>query len=818
MSPTVDRFQSGRKDVTVAAFAPTEILQREHSSMSRPLLGLFIACSFLLATPNVKAADWQPAKGPLMTRWAKDVSPDKVHPEYPRPQMVREKWTNLNGLWDYAVRPGAESQPAKFDGQILVPFPIESALSGVMKRVAPTDKLWYHRTFKTPELKDGGRLLLHFGAVDWHCEALINGKSVGTHTGGYDPFTFDVTDALAKDKSEQELIVVVGDPTDTNWQPRGKQVVAPKTIWYTPTTGIWQTVWLEAVPKSSVAALHIVPDVDGGKFQITVEGRGTSENDKVDIVLLGREFQVTSPPIGAAALQVARVQGRVGQSLELAIPPEHRKLWSPDSPHLYGLRVDLAAANGGASDAVFSYCALRKSSLGKDDQGITRLMLNNKPLFQWGPLDQGFWPDGLYTPPTDAAMKYDLEITQQLGFNMIRKHVKVEPARWYYYCDQMGILVWQDMPSGDKHATWSPLGIHNGKQIERSKESADNFRAEWKAIMDDLMHFPSIVAWVPFNEGWGQFDTVDVTNWTMQHDPSRLVNCASGGNDFPVGHISDLHRYPGPTIPALESSRAAVLGEFGGLGLPLEGHTWQAKDNWGYRSYETKEALNSAYEQLIRRLRPLIGKGLSAAIYTQTTDVEVEVNGFMTYDRSVIKLDPAKTGALHKTLFLPPPKETVVVPTARESAQMWRYTTDKPAEGWEKPGFDDATWKEGPGGFGEPTTPGSKVRTHWKTPDIWLRRTIDLPSGPLAGLALEIHHDEDTEVYLNGVLAFSARGHITDYIAAPLDDKVLAALKPGKNTIAIHTKQTGGGQYIDVGLSRLEEVVGGAGGGAEDDQ
>jgi len=319
------------------------------------------------------------------------------------------------------------------------------------------------------------------------------------------------------------------------------------------------------------------------------------------------------------------------------------------------------------------------------------------------------------------------------------------------------------------------------------------------------MHFPSIVVWVPFNEAWGQFDTVGVTNWTKQHDPSRLVNCASGGNDFPVGDISDLHRYPGPTIPALEEKRAAVLGEFGGLGLPLEGHTWQSKNNWGYRSFTDLTSLNDAYANLIRRLHPLIGKGLSAAVYTQTTDVEVEVNGFMTYDREVIKLDPKKTAALHAKLHQPPPIEVVVVPDSRDKPQTWRYTTTKPADGWEKPDFDDASWTEGPGGFGEPSTPGSKVRTNWKTSDIWLRRTIDLPSGPLDGLALTIHHDEDSEVYLNGVQVFTARGYITDYITQPLDNKALAALKPGKNTLAVHTKQTGGGQYIDVGLSQLKD-------------
>jgi hypothetical protein len=758
--------------------------------MRRRVSLILALCWFVCCQATAAAADWQPAAGPLMTRWAKDVSPAKVHLEYPRPQMVRQNWTNLNGLWDYAVVDQTADQPKKWDGQILVPFPIESALSGVMKRVNTDQRLWYRRTVKAPELKDGRRLLLHFGAVDWKCEVLVNGKKVGEHTGGYDPFTFDITDALDKSKAEQELLVSVYDPADANWQPRGKQVREPKGIWYTPTTGIWQTVWMEEVPNDSIERISVVPNVDSGTIRIIVQYRGN------------RSTPVTSLRVMDGNRQVAAESGAGKTTFDVKI--DSPKLWTPDSPFLYGLEIE-SPGNQQQRDVVTSYFAMRKISLGKDEQGVTRLMLNNKPLFQFGPLDQGFWPDGLYTAPTDAAMKYDLEVTKQLGFNMIRKHVKIEPARWYYYCDQMGILVWQDMPSGDKHAPWNPLAGHNGEEIQRSKESADNFRAEWKNIMNSLMHFPSIVVWVPFNEAWGQFDTVNVTNWTMQHDPSRLVNCASGGNDFPCGHISDLHRYPGPTIPPLEEKRASVLGEFGGLGLPLEGHTWQAKNNWGYRSFTDLQSLNSAYEQLIRRLRPLIGKGLSAAIYTQTTDVEVEVNGFMTYDREVTKLDLQKTAALHKKLYSPPPKEIVLIPTAKEAAQTWRYTTDKPADGWEKPDFDDAAWKEGPGGFGEPSTPGSKVRTNWKTPDIWLRRTIELPSGNLNGLALEIHHDEDTEVYLNGVQVFTARGYITDYIAVPLDDKAIAAVKPGKNVIAVHCRQTGGGQYIDVGLSRLEE-------------
>jgi hypothetical protein len=472
---------------------------------------------------------------------------------------------------------------------------------------------------------------------------------------------------------------------------------------------------------------------------------------------------------------------------------------------LYDVTVTLIK-DGAPVDEVTSYFAMRKIALGKDKEGVTRLMLNNEPVFQYGPLDQGFWPDGLYTAPTDEALKHDLEVTKQLGFNMVRKHVKVEPARWYYHCDKLGLLVWQDMPSGDKHAPWRPTGEHDGEEIQRSKESAENFRNEWREIITDLSHFPCIVVWVPFNEAWGQFDTVGITKFTQELDPTRLVNCASGGNDFPVGHISDLHRYPGPTIPKLEESRAAVLGEYGGLGLPLEGHTWQDKNNWGYRNLKTREELAAGYAQLIYKLRPLIGKGLAAGIYTQTTDVEVEVNGLMTYDREVIKLDPEQTAALHKKLSQPPPKEIVVVPTSREEAQTWRVTLYKPADGWEQPDFDDASWKEAPGGFGEPSTPGSKVRTEWKSPDIWMRRTIDLPKVQPENLALAIHHDEDAEIYLNGKLLAAVKGYTTEYTVVPLDTKALAAaLQSDKNVLAIHCHQTGGGQYIDVGIVRLEE-------------
>ena len=754
---------------------------------------LILTFSVLYACQSLARAQWEPAKGPLMTRWAKDVSPEMVHPEYPRPQMVRKNWTNLNGLWDYKIADGTGKHPPEVsDGKILVPFPIESALSGVMKRLGPKDAMVYYRTFETPARKEGERVLLHFGAVDWACAVKVNDTRVGEHRGGYDPFTFDITDALVPG-DEQELSVLVTDPSDANWQPRGKQVNEPKGIWYTPTSGIWQTVWLEVVPSSYLRTVAPTPRVDAKTVFIGYDAVNAQAGAVKAVVRDGDKV-------------VAEKQCKVGTPLELPIPAP--KLWSPDSPHLYDLTVTLLV-DGRPVDEVASYFGMRKIALGKDKAGVTRMMLNGEPVFQYGPLDQGFWPDGLYTAPTDEALRYDLEVTKKLGFNMVRKHVKTEPARWYYHCDKLGLLVWQDMPSGDRHAPWRPTGEHDGEEITRSADSAENFRAEWKEIIGDLRHFPSIVVWVPFNEAWGQFDTVGITKFTQELDPTRLVNCASGGNDFPVGHIVDLHRYPGPTIPKLEEHRAAVLGEYGGLGLPLEGHTWQARNNWGYRSFTSKEALASTYAGLIYKLRPLIGQGLSAAIYTQTTDVEVEVNGLMTYDREVLKFDSEWMAALHKKLYLPPPKEIVVLPTSREQAQEWRYTTTRPADGWEQAAFDDSSWKTGPGGFGEPTTPGSKVRTDWKTPDIWLRRSVKLPESEIktGGLALAIHHDEDAEIYLNGTQIAAVKGYTTDYNVVPLDEKTLAAAwKEGENVLAVHCHQTGGGQYIDVGLVRLEET------------
>ncbi|MDO1450484.1 glycoside hydrolase family 2 TIM barrel-domain containing protein [Rhodocytophaga aerolata] len=598
-----------------------------------------ILCSILISCQVAfgQAVAWKPVEGHIMTKWAKEVTPTNVLPDYPRPQMARKEWKNLNGLWEYAIAPKDNTTPQSYNGQILVPFPVESAMSGVKKLVGKENKLWYRHTFEVPATWANQRLLLHFGAVDWQSTVSINGKQVGTHEGGYDPFYFDITDALKKE-GKQEVIVSVWDPTSEGTQPRGKQVVKPEGIWYTPVTGIWQTVWLEPVPVSSIKTFKTTPDIDKKTLTVAVEGQGTQQTDMIKVIAMDGNKEVAS------------ATNPIGQPVAVTIPTP--KLWSPDSPFLYDVKIQLLR-NGKAIDEVSSYAGMRKISLAKDKQGIPRLMLNNKFVFQYGTLDQGWWPDGLYTAPTDEALKFDIEKTKEMGFNMIRKHVKVEPARWYMHCDKVGILVWQDMPSGDKSAEWkAPSGI-DGQEMTRTAESEAHYKREWKAIIDAFYNYPSIVMWVPFNEGWGQFKTEEIINWTTKYDPSRLINGPSGGNHFPVAHTIDHHQYPGPGMPPTQQERAMVLGEFGGLGLPVTGHLWQEKDNWGYRKYQTSDTLTMKYADLINQIPDMIIKGLSAAIYTQTTDVEGEVNGLMTYDRAMIKMDADRVRQINSVLTKP---------------------------------------------------------------------------------------------------------------------------------------------------------------------
>lgn len=594
----------------------------------------FLTMLLALALCSSTFAQWKPAGDKIKTSWGEQLDPKNVLPEYPRPIMERNDWKNLNGLWKYAITPKGTPAPAAYQGDILVPFAVESSLSGVGKMINEKEELWYQRTFDVPSAWRGKQILLHFGAVDWKAEVWVNDVKVGEHTGGFTPFYFDITSVL--NKGNNDLVVKVWDPSDRGEQPRGKQIANPHGIWYTPVTGIWQTVWLEPVATQYITNLKTTPDIDNNSVKVEVAANTTSA-DKVEVKVFDGKNLVAK----GAALN--------GVPVELAMPA-NTKLWSPDSPFLYNMEVTLYK-DGKAIDQVKSYTAMRKYSIRKGQNGITRLQLNNKDYFQFGPLDQGWWPDGLYTAPTDEALVYDLKKTKDFGYNMVRKHVKVEPARWYTHCDQLGLIVWQDMPNGGPSPQWQARNYFNGTEVIRSAAFEANYRKEWKEIIDCLYSYPSIAVWVPFNEAWGQFKTPEIVAWTKEYDPSRLVNPASGGNHYTCGDILDLHHYPGPNMFLYDPRRATVLGEYGGIGLVVEGNTWvNDKKNWGYVKFNTSDEVTNEYIKYGKHLLELIQKGFSAAVYTQTTDVEGEINGLMTYDRKVIKMNEAKVREINQQI------------------------------------------------------------------------------------------------------------------------------------------------------------------------
>ena len=594
----------------------------------------FLTMLLALALCSSTFAQWKPAGDKIKTSWGEQLDPKNVLPEYPRPIMERSDWKNLNGLWKYAITKKGDPTPAAYQGDILVPFAVESSLSGVGKMINEKEELWYQRTFDIPSAWRGKQILLHFGAVDWKAEVWVNDVKVGEHTGGFTPFYFDITSVL--NKGNNDLVVKVWDPSDRGEQPRGKQIANPHGIWYTPVTGIWQTVWLEPVATQYITNLKTTPDIDNNSVKVEVAANTTSA-DKVEVKVFDGKNLVAK----GAALN--------GVPVELAMPA-NAKLWSPDSPFLYNMEVTLYK-DGKAIDQVKSYTAMRKYSIRKGQNGITRLQLNNKDYFQFGPLDQGWWPDGLYTAPTDEALVYDLKKTKDFGYNMVRKHVKVEPARWYTHCDQLGLIVWQDMPNGGPSPQWQARNYFNGREVIRSAASEANYRKEWKEIIDCLYSYPSIAVWVPFNEAWGQFKTPEIVAWTKEYDPSRLVNPASGGNHYTCGDILDLHHYPGPNMFLYDPRRATVLGEYGGIGLVVEGNTWvNDKKNWGYVKFNTSDEVTNEYIKYGKHLLELIRKGFSAAVYTQTTDVEGEINGLMTYDRKVIKMNEAKVREINQQI------------------------------------------------------------------------------------------------------------------------------------------------------------------------
>lgn len=579
-------------------------------------------------------SQWKPVEGHIKTKWADEIDVNKVLPEYPRPIMERTEWMNLNGLWKYKIVERYEMNPSEYSGDILVPFAIESSLSGVGKRIGDDKELVYRRSFNIPRKWKGNRVLLHFGAVDWKADVWVNSIKVGSHTGGFTPFSFDVTGALQFDK-ENSLTVRVWDPTDKGSQPRGKQVSNPGGIWYTPVTGIWQTVWLEPVPQTYIENLKIKPDIDNKRLIINASIDGENISGLVEVKVMDVDNNI-----------VAEGKSLVGENVDIRMP-ENLHLWSPSMPYLYNLEISLSQ-KGETIDEIKSYAAMRKFSSGRDEKGIMRLELNNEPLFHFGPLDQGWWPDGLYTAPTDEALAYDIQKTKDLGFNMIRKHIKVEPARWYTYCDRMGIIVWQDMPSGDRNPEWIGHEYFKGTELTRTVESEECYRKEWKEIIDYLYSYPCIGVWVPFNEAWGQFKTQEIAKWTKHYDPSRLVNPASGGNHFTCGDMLDLHNYPEPKLYLYDAQRVTVLGEYGGIGLVVKNHIWVPEHNWGYIQFTSTKEVTSKYVEYANKLLELIPNGFSAAVYTQISDVEMEVNGLITYDRKVIKVDESTIKNINK--------------------------------------------------------------------------------------------------------------------------------------------------------------------------
>jgi len=584
-------------------------------------LSLFVSCN-----PK-KDTNWTLSDNPIYTQWAASVDPSNPWSQYPRPDMQRESWMNLNGLWEYAIT-GKGLKPDKWESVILVPYPIESAISGVKKKVSENENLWYRRNFVIPNSWMRKKILLNFEACDWETRVWVDGNEVGTHRGGYDPFTFDITNALTA-KKKHLLEVCVWDPTDKGPQPRGKQVTSPGGIWYTSTTGIWQTVWIEPVNEAYITSFRTFTDADSGIIKIQAQIQDADDGALTFNVL-------------KEGTSIASVTCNVNAEAELKI--NDPILWSPDKPYLYDISIELKR-NGELIDKINSYTGIRKVSVGKAPDGFTRILLNNEFLYQNGPLDQGFWPEGLYTPPTEEAMVYDLKAIKKMGFNMLRKHVKVENRIFYYWCDKLGILIWQDMPSGDQYIS--------GKMpdIEKSKESADQFEYELKRMIDTKFNHPAIIIWVPFNEGWGQFQTERITQLIADYDPTRLVNSASGWTDRGTGDINDIHHYPEPVVQQAEEKRAIVLGEFGGLGLPVTGHTWEQK-TWGYRNMEDSLQLLIRYKSYYDLIHIFVEeKGLSATVYTQITDVETETNGLISYDRKINKMGEENIRKVNQTFL-----------------------------------------------------------------------------------------------------------------------------------------------------------------------
>lgn len=590
----------------------------------------------------------------IHSRWASEAEKECPLPEYPRPQLQRAEWKCLNGLWDYAVTNGdsKEKVPDVYQGRIRVPYAVETALSGVGEQLNPDETLWYRTFFIQPKEWETGHVLLNFEAVDWSCRVLVNGIEAGTHTGGYTPFSLDITSLLKSDEKDnrQEIIVSVQDPTDTSWQQRGKQVLQPENIYYTATSGIWQTVWLEHVQESYLSDIRIASDIDAAEVEIIAAASG------------GNKIRFSIKDNGKI---VKKATGQPGVPLRMKVP--YMKTWTPDSPFLYNLIVEVVEGET-VTDRVISYFAMRKVSIAPDKNNLQRIFLNNFPIFLNGPLDQGYWPESGMTPPADSAMVSDIELVKRLGFNMIRKHVKIAPRRWYYHCDRLGVAVIQDMVSGGRDMSAkrdisrAKRGKHKKDTTEKSyqqswrdsDESKINFERDLREMIFHLFNVPSILIWVIFNEGWGQYNAADMAEWVKKYDPSRLVDHASGWHDQKGGEFVSLHTYKTRLKPPpLHDKRVFIISEYGGYSMLENRHVWKktVSKPFGYKQFSTRGKLIEAYDGLLsRQVLPLIRKGLAAVVYTQLSDVEDEINGLLTYDREVLKFDEHTMRTLHQSL------------------------------------------------------------------------------------------------------------------------------------------------------------------------
>ena len=609
---------------------------------------------------------WEPKGDKIKTVWAEQVTPENVWQSYPRPQLQRAEWINLNGLWKYAVTD--QNTPRKnvsFEGEILVPFAIESSLSGVQKTFLPTDKLWYQREFSLDPSWKNKSAILHFGAVDYECQVWVNNRLVGTHKGGNNPFSFDITKYLKK-SGPQNIEVAVTDPTDTESISRGKQQLNQEGIWYTPVSGIWQTVWLEAVNKTYIRQVLPSTDIERKSVKLAFDIIGAKGNEEVKIEVLDDGKVIKT------------VEQKLTNAMEIDVP--NAVLWSPESPKLYHLNIVLS--NGGrVLDRVKSYFALRKVDVRKDECGYNRICLNNQPIFQYGPLDQGWWPDGLLTPPSEEAMLWDMVQLKKMGFNMIRKHIKVEPEQYYYYADSLGLMMWQDMVSGfatsrKKEEHVNPLATTDWNAPE---EHTRQWQKEMFEMIDRLRFYPCITTWVVFNEGWGQHNTVEIVNKVIKYDDTRLINGVTGWTDRGVGDMYDVHNYPVTSmiLPENNGNRISVLGEFGGYGWAIKEHIWNPNmRNWGYKNIDGAMALIDSYGRLVYDLETLIAQGLSAAVYTQTTDVEGEVNGLITYDRKVTKIPEGLLHLMHNRLYeITPAKAVTLIADSQNGSKNTRLVS-----------------------------------------------------------------------------------------------------------------------------------------------